>query len=133
MDFWFTPAVTPAIDLEIDKQHMNGSQTCETFNSGAFVGFKIVVTNKGNTGARNFTVKDYLPSGYQFVSASNGGVNSNGTVTWTIPGPLEPNQSITLYLTGKVNQEGNFTNKTEVCNYEEAGEPQDADSNPCTM
>lgn len=31
MDFRFT---TPqAIDLEIDKQHMNGNQSCETFNS----------------------------------------------------------------------------------------------------
>ena len=78
-------------------------------------------------------MKDYLPAGYQFISTTNGGTNANGVITWTIPGPLAPNQSMTLYLTGRVVQEGSFVNKTEVCNYEEAGEPQDADSNPCTM
>lgn len=78
-------------------------------------------------------MKDYLPANFTFLSATNGGTHAGGTVTWAIPGPLAANQSITLYFTGKVTQAGNYSNKTEICNYEEAGEPQDADSNPCNM
>lgn len=129
----FTVGQPAAIDLSIKKTHMNGSEICQTYNSGSFVGFKLVVTNQGAAPATNFTVKDYLPAGYQFASASNGGTNNNGVVTWTIAGPLNQGQSMTLYLTGKVSAAGNYVNKTEVCNYEEAGEPQDPDSDPCTM
>lgn len=129
----FNVSQPAGIDLSINKTHMNGSNSCQTYNSGSFVGFKLVVTNQGAAPATNFTVKDYLPAGYQFVSASNGGVHNNGVVTWTIAGPLNQGQSMTLYLTGKVSAAGNYWNKTEICNYEEAGEPQDPDSDPCTM
>lgn len=133
MDFWLKPNQTPTIDLEIDKKHGNGEQSCETYNSWDIVPFTIVVTNKGNAPATNFTVKDYIPAWFSFVSASNGWVHSNGVVTWTVAWPLNPNQSITLTLNLKANKEGKFTNKTEICNYEESGESQDNDSDPCDM
>ena len=121
------------IDLELDKKFIDGTSNGKTFKSWDTIWFQITVTNKGNTTATNFTVKDYLPSHVTFVSASNGWTHNNWTVTWNIPS-LAPNQSMTLYVTGTVNALScQAVNKAEVCDYEENWEPQDPDSNPCTM
>jgi uncharacterized repeat protein (TIGR01451 family)/LPXTG-motif cell wall-anchored protein len=48
--------------------------------------FTIRIANQGTVGSGNFTVVDNLPAGTEFVSASDGGVVSNGgtVVTWTL-------------------------------------------------
>jgi len=48
-----------------------------------------------------------LPGGVDFVSASNGGVYSNGTVTWNL-GTLPPNSSGDLTVTINFNTEGSY-------------------------
>ncbi|HEY2428240.1 MAG TPA: DUF11 domain-containing protein [Acidimicrobiales bacterium] len=68
----------------------------ETFN------YYIHVLNDGNQACSNVTVSDPLGSGVSFVSASNGGSNSGGTVTWTIPS-VGPGQSVTLTLEVQAN------------------------------
>ena len=124
---------TSGIDLELTKEFIDWTTNGKTFHSGDLVGFKLIVTNKGNTTATNFTVKDYFPTSLQFVSASNGGTFNAGVVTRTVAS-LAPNQSLVLYLTGKVNTSScQWWNKAEICDYEENWEPQDPDSDPCNM
>ena len=44
--------------------------------------YNIVVTNAGPSGASNVVTSDSLPTNLVFVSASSGGLNTNGVVTW---------------------------------------------------
>ena len=44
--------------------------------------YTITVTNLGPAGASNVIVSDLLPTNVTFVSASSGGTNGSGTVTW---------------------------------------------------
>jgi len=68
----------------------------ETFN------YYIHVFNDGAQSCSNVTVSDPLGSGVTFVSASNGGKESGGTVTWSL-GTIAPGQSLTLSLEVKAN------------------------------
>ena len=45
--------------------------------------YTITLRNIGNAGATGVTITDPVPANTSFVSASNGGSNSNGTVTWS--------------------------------------------------
>src|SRR6185295_16724700 len=47
--------------------------------------YTVSVTNLGPFTATNVVVSNTLPAGVTFISASGGGVNSNGVVKWTIP------------------------------------------------
>ncbi|MBR3354272.1 MAG: DUF11 domain-containing protein [Oscillospiraceae bacterium] len=51
--------------------------------SGDVLTYRITVTNPAAEG-KTFTVTDVLPDGVTFVSANNGGINTDGTVTWTV-------------------------------------------------
>src|SRR4029077_13630356 len=44
--------------------------------------YTLVVTNNGPSSATNVVVSDDLPAGVTFVTASNGGTQSGGIVTW---------------------------------------------------
>ncbi len=48
------------------------------------VQYQVSATNTGDLPLANFTITDPLPAGATFVSASNGGTNSAGTVTWAL-------------------------------------------------
>lgn len=48
-DFSFAQAPAPYIDLELEKFYIDGTTASKTFNSGDYVGFKLVVWNHGNT------------------------------------------------------------------------------------
>lgn len=67
---------------------------------GRPVDFEITVTNSGGAAAQSTTITDNIPSGWQFVSASQGGTFSGNTVTWSV-GTLESGQSRTVGLTLK--------------------------------
>jgi uncharacterized repeat protein (TIGR01451 family) len=47
------------------------------------VTYTLTASNTGNGSISGQTITDTFPSGMTFVSASNGGTNSSGTVTWT--------------------------------------------------
>jgi uncharacterized repeat protein (TIGR01451 family) len=57
--------------------------------------FEITVTNHKEAAAPNVVVTDVLPAGLNLVSASNGGVASNGMVVWNL-GSMPSGQVITL-------------------------------------
>jgi len=42
------------------------------------------VTNFGPSSASGVVVTDTLPAGVSFVSATGGGVNTSGVVSWTL-------------------------------------------------
>ena len=54
------------------------------------------------------------------------------TITWNITS-LAPGQTTTITIQAKIILAVWEKNRTEVCDYEEAGELQDPDSDPCNM
>ena len=111
--------------------------TGQTFTKGGPAVFNIVVKNQGNVSSGVVTVRDVLPAGLVFKSASDGGVNAGQVVTWTIINLL-PNEVKTFTLTVTIDDPklGPFTNMAEITGdgaskYSRPGEPiKDSDSSP---
>ena len=76
---------------------------------GKNVPYSVTVTNKGNGPAKSTTLVDTLPANVTLVSASDGGRQSGGKVTWTL-GTLAPNASKTVNLVVKSTVEGTLRN-----------------------
>jgi len=55
-----------------------------TVASGSNLTYTITYGNSGNAGANSVVIRDTVPAGTTFVSATNGGVFSGGVVTWNI-------------------------------------------------
>ncbi len=75
------------------------------------VPFEITIFNQGNTTAREISVVDYVPEGYEWIVAQNGGWSyNNGTrmATTTYPGLLVPGDStkLTVFMKVLVNYSG---------------------------
>jgi hypothetical protein len=66
--------------------------------TGDLVTYWINYRNYGSVDAANVKIVDTIPSAFNFVSATNGGLNSSGVVTWnigTVPGLKTQNYSTT--------------------------------------
>lgn len=50
---------------------------------GSFIDYTITVRNIGNAAATGVTITDPIPANTAFVSADSGGVNADGTATWS--------------------------------------------------
>ena len=81
-------------DLQIE---VNDSQN-PTYVDNSFF-YTLNVSNIGTADAINIIITDDLPSGLQFVSASDGGVYSAGTVTWPAISSMSPGANITRTVT----------------------------------
>ena len=91
-------------------------------NPGNTISYTITVTNLGTANATNVSVTDVLPTGTTFVSASNGGVHSNGTVTWTIASlPIGEQEDLVLVVTAAAN----LADGTQLTNIASAVSPAD--------
>ncbi|HYG73085.1 MAG TPA: hypothetical protein VEC15_12485 [Actinomycetota bacterium] len=66
--------------------------------AGEDLTYTLNVTNAGPSTARDVTISDPLPAGTSFVSASDGGTNIAGTVSWAI-GDLSAGASVSRTLT----------------------------------
>ncbi|HXH18841.1 MAG TPA: T9SS type A sorting domain-containing protein, partial [Chitinophagales bacterium] len=109
-------------DIRLSKT-VNTASTC----NGSTVVFTLTAMNTGLENATGVEVKDYLPSGYAFVS-HNGGASaseSGGVITWNV-GSLTSFQSKSLQITAMVNSSGNYKNTAQVT----ACDQLDADSTP---
>ena len=71
-------------------------------NAGSNITYTLSYSNTGNMNATSTVITDVVPAGTTFVSASNGGALSAGTVTWSI-GTLAAGASGSVTLTVKVN------------------------------
>ncbi|MFN3265328.1 MAG: isopeptide-forming domain-containing fimbrial protein [Deinococcales bacterium] len=67
----------PQADLVVTK-----SQPSAAVNSGGTITYTVTVRNNGPATASNVVVTDTLPAGTTFQSASNGGTQTAGVVTW---------------------------------------------------
>lgn len=84
---------------------------------GRAMRFEITVTNTGNAVAANTVVRDTIPAGTTFASATDGGTAGAGVVTWNL-GNLAPGASRTVSLTLNGGSAGALTNTataTAVC------------------
>lgn len=93
----FDPIPTCIKTLKIAKE----TSTPE-IEAGDDVQFTITVTNHKDEAATNVVVTDPLPAGLSFGSASNGGFDNNGVVTWNL-GTMASGQVTTLTYTAKSN------------------------------
>src|SRR5690606_36129304 len=87
------------VDLTITK-----TASSPTVLAGGEFSYTITVGNSGVSEATDLEVTDELAAGLGFVSADNGGVNENGTVTWTVA-TLAAGASIDLTLTVRVDSD----------------------------
>jgi uncharacterized repeat protein (TIGR01451 family) len=71
--------------------------------------FDIVVTNTGSAVATSTVVRDAMPAGTRFVSATEGGAVSGNDVVWNL-GNLNPGQSRTLSVTFTGGAQGSLQN-----------------------
>ncbi len=132
------PTTKPYFDLSINKTPKERNVVI-----GDEFDYTLTVTNSGTVGVNGFTVKDYLPKGLEFVSASNNGAYTatTKTIVWS---DLNIGAVGSFVLTVKVKyvwpiSNGRETNYTEICDYNGVGagngqdstKPYDADSNPC--
>jgi uncharacterized repeat protein (TIGR01451 family) len=113
------------VDLELSKGVDNSTPPV-----GSNVVFTVAVTNSnaapGVSTATGVSVRDVLPAGLSFVSASaSQGSYSSATGAWTV-GTLAPGASATLNVTATVTTAGTKTNFAQV----QTADQRDADSSP---
>ncbi|HEY6170224.1 MAG TPA: tandem-95 repeat protein, partial [Verrucomicrobiae bacterium] len=89
--------VTPSADVAVFK---TGSTNA---TPNATLIYTITVTNFGPSTATNIVVVDTLPTNAVFVSASAGGANSGGVVTWPTLATLARNATTNFSVTVTVN------------------------------
>ena len=86
------PAVT---DLSLEKNVIKNNLTPDV---GSQITFSITVTNSGPSISTGATIKDILPSGYEYIFFdSTSGAYNPSTGIWT-PGPILPGNSHTLLI-----------------------------------
>jgi uncharacterized repeat protein (TIGR01451 family) len=112
----YSPSIDPTVDTDVTYQ----IRLCPD-------------TTVGNVELTSVNIDDILPSGVEFVSASDSGVESGGSVTWSIPGPITPPSCATRYITVRFNSADGFTiTDTGITNSASAtGDYIDNDGNPC--
>jgi uncharacterized repeat protein (TIGR01451 family) len=99
--------VTPVADLAIGK--IAPPSVVATSN----LVYTISITNFGPSAASGVIATDTLPANVTFVSATGGGVNTGGGVSWTL-GALNAGQVSNVTLTVKAPATGSITNIADV-------------------
>lgn len=101
------------VDLSLRSVVNNSNPTL-----GASVKYTLWLKNEGSTTANTIVVKNNFPIGGLTLTANTGGANftyaaNTGEGTWNIP-TLAAGDSVSLELTGKVNQRGTYFNIAEI-------------------
>ena len=106
-------------DIGVTKK-VDGATTIARGTEGRFV---VTATNHGPSDATGVTVRDTLPAGLTFVSATGDGTFDPSTSIWTV-GALADGESATLTLTVRGSTNGTFTNVATLA----GSSPQDRNS-----
>ncbi|HEV8552323.1 MAG TPA: IPTL-CTERM sorting domain-containing protein [Casimicrobiaceae bacterium] len=77
------------------------------------VSYTLTYQNTGTATATGVTLTDTLPAGATFVTASNGGIESSGVVTWNL-GDLDPGVSGTVQVTLIPGAAGTLVNNASI-------------------
>jgi uncharacterized repeat protein (TIGR01451 family)/fimbrial isopeptide formation D2 family protein len=94
--------VAPNADISVVKSQPSPA----VVNSGGTITYTVTVRNNGPATAANVVVTDTLPAGSSFVSATGGGTQALGVVTWnstTTPALLSLGNGISQVFTVVVN------------------------------
>ncbi|MFD2036718.1 hypothetical protein ACFSKL_18075, partial [Belliella marina] len=111
--------VETSADLDITK-----TAASSTVLAGENITYNITVNNAGPSNALDVTVSDVLPAGTGFVSASNGGTETGGTVNWSL-GTIAAGENIELTLV--VSTAASLEAGTTISNIAVADSPTDED------
>ena len=113
-------SVTALADLSLSKSASPSSPSV-----GQSVTYSLVVSNAGPSAATNVSVRDVLPSGVAFASASAACANAAGTVTCTTSS-VAAGASTTFTIVATVTAAGAQTNSAQIS----ASDQPDPDSTP---
>ncbi len=123
-DLFITGIPTSYVDLSVNKTVNNATPL-----SGSTVAYTLTVTNDvlATTTATNVAVRDVLPGGMSFVSATGAGTYNSTTGIWSV-GSVATNSSQSLIINATVNASSGapVTNSAEVSAQDQA----DFDSDP---
>lgn len=89
------------------------SDTPDPVVAGSNILYTISYSNTGTAGATGVVITDTVPVNTTFVSATNGGIQSGGVVTWTV-GPVNAGAAGTVSMTVQVG--GGVANGTTITN-----------------
>lgn len=98
------PVTGPPVTVPVDTSRLlaiTKTASPSPVRSGEFLTYTLVCNNRGTVTANGVIIRDTVPANTTFVSASHGGTESGGVVTWVV-GTLEPGQSATVFFTVKV-------------------------------
>lgn len=110
-------AVSNPVTTKVTKPNLEITKTApEADYLGARFDYTITVTNTGDAVAKDSKVVDNLPSGVEFVSASEGGAVAGQTITWTL-GDMAPGAAKTLVATVRGKEKGTHRNTAEASAY----------------
>lgn len=105
-----TPGPAPAPAIAPDLVTSKTGPT--SIMPGGSMTYTVVVTNQGNQAAADVTIRDTLPGGVTFESASDGGTVSGNVVTWPTLVSLQPGQSVSRTVTVTAPEEaGSLVNR----------------------
>lgn len=124
-----TVTVTSGFNVTTDKSGP------ETAVPGEEITYTIHWELSGNSPVDSIVIKDTVPADTSFVTASNGGTENGGIVTWTlISGPYNPGDSGDVTLTVKladVLYDGTIIyNAEEICGYTADNTPTESEQKP---
>ena len=97
-DLYLTSAPASGADLSMTKSVSNSAPA-----TGATVSYTLSVTNAATSPltANSVVVRDILPAGFAFVSATGTGTYNSATGDWSV-GTIAPGQTRTMTITGTV-------------------------------
>jgi len=100
------PVHTPSADLTILKSVADDGSPAV----GESVVYTLRVSNAGPDAATVVAVRDSLPEALSFLSASNGGTESGGVVSWPTLPTLSSGSEVSFTVTGTLAAMGSVTN-----------------------
>ncbi len=98
-----TTTINPSADIQV-KQTITGTQK---YNDNETI--TITATNNGPNNSTGVTIKDLLPTGFQWISDNSQGTYNPTTGIWTI-GNMNNGDTTTLTIIAKIVQTGTITN-----------------------
>ncbi len=104
----FLPFTPP--DIKLEKAAIG-----EEFSPGDLVSYTLTYTNIGDGPASNFTIVDDYDQRYMSVEDAGGGVDDGDKITWTIAGPVGPEEQGSVTYTMRLNSDFE-SGTTQVCN-----------------
>ena len=127
-DFTWQQAGIDVADLSVTKAVSNG-----TPNFGDTITYTLRVSNAGPDAATNVEVRDLLPTGFDFVSASGAGTYNSGTGIWDVP-TINSGSFREIVLTGTVSAPAGvtITNMAEVFATPDTFDPDSTPANGVT-